>query len=173
MSSWRNVSKGRAHRERSQPLYRQQYGLLEKHGDYIKRAKDYHAKQEQIRALRVKAANRNPDEFHPHMQRSLFRDGKHVELPAMMVKKKKGKKGKGGAKAATAAAAAADDFAEDAEEDIKIVVSTRDLPFVAAKQVSAAKVRPSAPSHVHAASLPAADAPFSSRNWRGCSSLCR
>ena len=43
---------------------RQRLGLLEKHGDYVKRAKDYHSKEDRIKKLREKAALRNKDEFY-------------------------------------------------------------------------------------------------------------
>ena len=60
----------RQHRERSQPANRQRLGLLEKHSDYVKRAKDYHSKEDRIKKLREKAAARNKDEFYFGMVRS-------------------------------------------------------------------------------------------------------
>ena len=39
-------------------------GILEKHKDYVLRARDYHSKQERINRLREKAATRNKDEFY-------------------------------------------------------------------------------------------------------------
>lgn len=54
----------KTHKERSQPLSRRRFGLLEKHSDYQKRARDYHSKQERLKALRVRAAYKNPDEFY-------------------------------------------------------------------------------------------------------------
>ncbi len=60
----------RAHRERSQPSNRTKLGLLEKHKDYVERARDYHAKERQIKGLRIKASQRNPDEFHHGMIRA-------------------------------------------------------------------------------------------------------
>lgn len=63
----RNAVKRRAHKERSQPSERRKYGLLEKHKDYVLRARDYHKKQETIRVLQEKAQNRNPDEFYYKM----------------------------------------------------------------------------------------------------------
>ena len=54
----------RNHKERSQPVHRSRLGLLEKHKDYVLRARDYASKQARIRKLREKAAFRNKDEFY-------------------------------------------------------------------------------------------------------------
>lgn len=78
MSSLRNAVKRRTHKERAQPADRRKYGLLEKHKDYVLRAKDYHRKEDAIRVLKEKAANRNPDEFYFAMERQRTRDGVHV-----------------------------------------------------------------------------------------------
>ncbi|ATY63622.1 U3 snoRNP-associated Utp11 [Cordyceps militaris] len=64
MSSMRNAVDRRVHRERAQPLERRRLGLLEKHKDYSKRAKDYNQKKAQLKSLRAKAADRNEDEFY-------------------------------------------------------------------------------------------------------------
>ncbi|RUS21684.1 hypothetical protein BC937DRAFT_91891 [Endogone sp. FLAS-F59071] len=64
MSSVRNAVQRRNHKERSQPAHRQKYGLLEKHKDYVLRAKDFHFKQDRLKALRERAQFRNPDEFY-------------------------------------------------------------------------------------------------------------
>ncbi|KAL2021416.1 hypothetical protein VTK56DRAFT_7169 [Thermocarpiscus australiensis] len=64
MSSLRNSIQRRTHRERAQPLERQRLGILEKHKDYQKRAKDYNKKKEVLKSLRQKAAERNEDEFY-------------------------------------------------------------------------------------------------------------
>ena len=70
----------RTHKERSQPLSRTRYGLLEKHSDYQKRARDYHSKQERLKALRVRAAYKNPDEFYFGMINSkVSKRGRHQE----------------------------------------------------------------------------------------------
>ncbi|KAI8872787.1 U3 small nucleolar RNA-associated protein 11 [Ramicandelaber brevisporus] len=78
MSSLKNAAPRREHKERSQPLARQRYGLLEKKKDYVKRARDYHSKQDRLRSLREKARQRNPDEFYFGMQRSSIQNGVHV-----------------------------------------------------------------------------------------------
>jgi len=81
MSSLRKASKaavgGRAHKERSQPGFRARFGLLEKHKDYLLRAKDFHKKQENLQKLKEKAANRNPDEFFFKMINSQTVKGVH------------------------------------------------------------------------------------------------
>ncbi|KAL9189347.1 hypothetical protein ACHAXT_009022 [Thalassiosira profunda] len=70
MSSLRNAVKRVTHKERSQPQSRSHLGLLEKKGDYKLRSKDYHRKQDRLKAMRSKIANRNPDEFYFGMHRS-------------------------------------------------------------------------------------------------------
>ncbi|GBG78452.1 hypothetical protein CBR_g26482 [Chara braunii] len=78
MSSFKKAIKRRAHQERAQPSSRERLGLLEKHKDYVLRARDYNRKKDTLRVLREKAANRNPDEFYFKMERSGFRDGVHA-----------------------------------------------------------------------------------------------
>ncbi|KAJ3079507.1 UTP11-like, U3 small nucleolar ribonucleoprotein [Quaeritorhiza haematococci] len=63
-NSLRNVVKRREHKERSQLSSRARLGLLEKHKDYVLRARDYHRKQDRLKSLREKALFRNPDEFY-------------------------------------------------------------------------------------------------------------
>lgn len=63
-SSLRNSLHRRNHKERSQPAHRSKLGVLEKHGDYVKRARDYHSKQDRLNRLKQKAAERNKDEFY-------------------------------------------------------------------------------------------------------------
>ena len=69
--------KRKTHKERSQPGERRKFGLLEKHKDYVKRAKDFHKKEDAINVLKRKARDRNPDEFYFAMQKSKTRDGVH------------------------------------------------------------------------------------------------
>ena len=64
MSSLRNSLHRRNHKERSQLAHRSRLGILEKHKDYVLRARDYHSKQDRITRLRQKAADRNKDEFY-------------------------------------------------------------------------------------------------------------
>ncbi|OLL24175.1 putative U3 small nucleolar RNA-associated protein 11 [Neolecta irregularis DAH-3] len=64
-----------AHRERSQPHARRKWGLLEKPKDYRLRARDYHRKQDRLKALRKQAENRNPDEFYFGMMSEKTRNG--------------------------------------------------------------------------------------------------
>ena len=64
MSSLRNSLHRRNHKERSQLAHRFRLGILEKHKDYVLRARDFHSKQDRITRLRQKAADRNRDEFY-------------------------------------------------------------------------------------------------------------
>jgi len=63
-SSLRNSLHRRNHKERSQLAHRSKLGILEKHKDYVQRARDYHSKQDRLNRLRQKAAERNQDEFY-------------------------------------------------------------------------------------------------------------
>ncbi|KAI3932515.1 hypothetical protein MKW92_047510 [Papaver armeniacum] len=78
MSSLRNSVPKRAHKERSQPQARKKFGILEKHKDYRQRAKSYHTKENIIKILKEKAANKNPDEFYYNMIRSKTVDVVHI-----------------------------------------------------------------------------------------------
>ena len=69
MSSLKNSLHRRSHKERSQLSHRTRLGILEKHKDYVLRARDYHSKQDRINRLREKAATRNKDEFYFSMTR--------------------------------------------------------------------------------------------------------
>ncbi|WOO80664.1 U3 small nucleolar RNA-associated protein 11 [Vanrija pseudolonga] len=60
----KNLMSRRNHKERAQPLHRRKLGLLEKHKDYVHRARDYKSKKDRIKKLREKAAFRNKDEFY-------------------------------------------------------------------------------------------------------------
>ncbi|XP_050367905.1 probable U3 small nucleolar RNA-associated protein 11 [Argentina anserina] len=77
MSSLRNAVSRRAHKERSQPESRKKFGFLEKHKDYVQRAKVYHKKEETLQILKEKARFRNPDEFYFKMINSQTADGVH------------------------------------------------------------------------------------------------
>lgn len=65
--SLKKIGKQHIHRERSQLESRKQFGLLEKHKDYVKRAKNYHKKKDYLNRLLLKASLRNPDEFYHKM----------------------------------------------------------------------------------------------------------
>lgn len=69
MSSLRNSLHRRNHKERSQLAHRSRLGILEKHKDYVLRARDFHSKKDRITRLRQKAADRNKDEFYYGMTR--------------------------------------------------------------------------------------------------------
>ncbi|KAJ1662879.1 hypothetical protein IW140_005395 [Coemansia sp. RSA 1813] len=77
--SLRKFAPRREHKERSQLRGRKRLGLLEKHKDYVLRAKDHKDKQKQLKRLRERAAARNPDEFYFNMERSQVKDGVHIE----------------------------------------------------------------------------------------------
>ncbi|KAJ2004496.1 hypothetical protein GGI04_002218 [Coemansia thaxteri] len=79
VSSLRKFAPRREHKERGQIASRKKLGFLEKHKDYVLRARDYNEKQRQLKRLRERAAARNPDEFYFNMERSQMQDGVHVE----------------------------------------------------------------------------------------------
>ncbi|XP_073015541.1 probable U3 small nucleolar RNA-associated protein 11 [Primulina eburnea] len=64
MLSLRNAIPRKAHKERAQPHLRRKFWLLEKHKDYVIRARAYHQKEQTLLKLKEKAALRNPDEFY-------------------------------------------------------------------------------------------------------------
>lgn len=72
-SSLRNSIHRRNHKERSQLAHRSKLGFLEKHKDYVKRARDYHSKQDRLTRLRQKASERNKDEFYFSMNKEKTR----------------------------------------------------------------------------------------------------
>lgn len=59
----RHVVHRRVHLERAQPAARKKLGHLEKHKDYVKRAKDFHKKEDAVKLLQRKAYFKNADEF--------------------------------------------------------------------------------------------------------------
>eukprot|EP00158_Paraphelidium_tribonemae_P010416 Partr_v1_DN7574_c0_g1_i1_m74376 putative U3 small nucleolar RNA-associated protein len=77
-TAFKNAIRRREHYERSQPAARSKYGLLEKHKDYVQRARNFHDKEKRIAALKKKAANRNPDEFSFKMVKAQTKNGIHV-----------------------------------------------------------------------------------------------
>ena len=79
MSSLRNAVKRVTHKERSQPQSRSHLGLLEKHSDYKLRADNFHKRQDRIKALTRKAAERNEDEFYFAMTRTVAGEKKGPE----------------------------------------------------------------------------------------------
>ena len=74
-TSFKNAIRRREHFERHQPAARANLGLLEKHKDYVQRARNYHDKEKRITELRKKASNRNPDEFYHGMMSSKTKKG--------------------------------------------------------------------------------------------------
>jgi U3 small nucleolar RNA-associated protein 11 len=64
MSSLRNSLHRRNHKERSQLAHRKRLGILEKHKDYVQRAKDFNEKKDKVKRLKQKIADRNKDEFY-------------------------------------------------------------------------------------------------------------
>ncbi|KAI3723330.1 hypothetical protein L2E82_34824 [Cichorium intybus] len=79
MSSLKHAVHRRAHKERSQPKERKRFGLLEKHKDYVVRAKAFHKKEDYLQKLKEKAAFKNPDEFYFKMINSKTVDGVHKQ----------------------------------------------------------------------------------------------
>ncbi|XP_069478771.1 probable U3 small nucleolar RNA-associated protein 11 [Ambystoma mexicanum] len=71
-------SNQKEHRERSQPGFRKNVGLLEKKKDYKLRADDFHKKRNTLNALRRKALEKNPDEFYFKMTSTKLQDGVHL-----------------------------------------------------------------------------------------------
>merc|ERR1719375_210159 len=65
----------RAHKERSQPSDRRKHGLLEKHKDYVLRARDFHRKEKTLQVLEERATFRNEDEFYFGMQGQATKGG--------------------------------------------------------------------------------------------------
>ena len=82
MSSLKGLVKTRTYRERSQPKARAKLGMLEKHKDYVLRARDFHRKEKRINALKEKAAFRNPDEYYLGMVNARTENGVHKAAPS-------------------------------------------------------------------------------------------
>ncbi|KAK4524292.1 hypothetical protein GAYE_SCF02G2191 [Galdieria yellowstonensis] len=80
MSSLKKYLPQKTYKERAQPKRRARFGLLEKHKDYVQRARNYHKKERRYKALVEKALQRNPDEFYFKMINSRTENGIHVEL---------------------------------------------------------------------------------------------
>ncbi|KAG6866054.1 hypothetical protein C0991_009151 [Blastosporella zonata] len=86
-SSLRNSIHRRNHKERSQLAHRSKLGILEKHADYVKRARDYHSKQDRLTRLKQKAAEKNKDEFYFSMRNEKTKANRgNVALPTDVVK---------------------------------------------------------------------------------------
>ncbi|EMR11186.1 hypothetical protein PNEG_00779 [Pneumocystis murina B123] len=75
MGTLKHSLQRRNHKERSQPVEREKWGLLEKPKDYRLRARDYQSKQHRLKRLREKAAEKNPDEFYFGMMKEKTKDG--------------------------------------------------------------------------------------------------
>jgi len=74
----------RTHKERAQPEERAKRGagLLEKHKDYVVRARNYNEKQRRLKTLMEKARFRNPDEFYFKMVNSRTKASHHASKHA-------------------------------------------------------------------------------------------
>ncbi|PVG01995.1 small-subunit processome [Serendipita vermifera] len=79
MSSLRNSLHRRNHKERSQLANRKRLGILEKHKDYVLRAKDFNEKKDKIKRLKQKIADRNKDEFYFGMVNNQTKGGVHFQ----------------------------------------------------------------------------------------------
>ncbi|KAI9222255.1 small-subunit processome [Blastocladiella britannica] len=77
-SSLRKIAPRRTHKERAQPSSRAKFGLLEKHKDYVLRARNFHTKEKRILSLQAKARARNPDEFYHAMENAKTKGGVHI-----------------------------------------------------------------------------------------------
>eukprot|EP00931_Biecheleriopsis_adriatica_P076041 TRINITY_DN49796_c0_g1_i1.p1 TRINITY_DN49796_c0_g1~~TRINITY_DN49796_c0_g1_i1.p1 ORF type:complete len:288 (-),score=85.61 TRINITY_DN49796_c0_g1_i1:58-855(-) len=83
----RHVVHKRVHLERHQPKARKKLGYLEKHKDYVKRAKDFHQKEEKLQKLHRKAYFKNDDEFSFAMVNHFTsKDGKAMQKKSHLTK---------------------------------------------------------------------------------------
>ncbi|KAM9320542.1 putative U3 small nucleolar RNA-associated protein 11 [Gastrophryne carolinensis] len=71
-------SRQKDHKERSQPGFRKNLGILEKKKDYKLRAEDFRKKRNTLNALQKKALEKNPDEFYFKMTSTKLQDGAHI-----------------------------------------------------------------------------------------------
>ena len=60
--------KTKQYKERVQPVARRKLGMLEKHKDYVERARNMRQKKSQMKEVRRRIQNRNPDEFRFQME---------------------------------------------------------------------------------------------------------
>jgi U3 small nucleolar RNA-associated protein 11 len=82
-----NPGKRKVNKERPQPSHTKKRGFLERHKDYVIRAKDYHRKEEVIKNLRRKAALKNPDEYYGSaMSESAIKSKKRMPHSAEVLK---------------------------------------------------------------------------------------
>jgi len=79
MSSLQNAIKRRTHKERAQPAARSKFGLLEKHKDYVERARDFHKKENTIKVGMVLLLIRKPMSAFPVPQ-----DYRHFHVLLLM-----------------------------------------------------------------------------------------
>ncbi|XP_067946681.1 probable U3 small nucleolar RNA-associated protein 11 [Watersipora subatra] len=79
MSSFKNALKSveKAHKERTQPSHRKDLGYLEKKRDYKVRANDRARKTKALQKLKLKALEKNPNEFTRKMIVTRMEDGVH------------------------------------------------------------------------------------------------
>ncbi|KAL3316674.1 UTP11-like, U3 small nucleolar ribonucleoprotein, partial [Cichlidogyrus casuarinus] len=88
-ASFKNIQKrnARVHKERAQPQNRKKFGILPKKTDFIKRSRDYQAKESKLRELRIKSMMKNPDEFYFSMNNANFdKELGHIPLNCVVEK---------------------------------------------------------------------------------------
>ncbi len=82
-SSLKNVIPKRKYRERSNPTYRANSKPIERHSDYVRRAKRNHLREDTINRLKVKATLKNDNEFTHGMEKARMLNGEHVRDAAV------------------------------------------------------------------------------------------